>query len=84
MLGSGIDVIYPREHAALAREIARRGVLLTGIPGTPPAPRNGAQPHRERPALGALIVEAATQSRSLITARLAADQGREVFAVPET
>ncbi len=85
VLGSGIDVIYPREHAALAREIARRGVLLTEYPpGTPPAPRNF--PARNRIvsglALGALIVEAATQSGSLITARLAADQGREVFAVP--
>lgn len=85
VLGSGIDVVYPREHGALAREIARRGALLTEYPpGTPPAPHNF--PARNRIvsglSLGALVIEAASQSGSLITARLAAEQGREVFAVP--
>jgi DNA processing protein len=86
VLGRGLDAIYPRENASLAREIVgRQGVLVTDLPiGTPPLKQNF--PRRNRIlsglAVGTLVVEAALQSGSLITARLAADQGREVFAIP--
>ena len=85
VLGSGIDVVYPRRNAELAEEIARRGLLLSELaPGTPPAAHNF--PRRNRLisglAQGCLVVEAALASGSLITARAAADQGREVFAIP--
>jgi DNA processing protein len=85
VLGSGIDVVYPRRNAELAGEIARRGVLLSELaPGTPPAAHNF--PRRNRLisglAQGCLVVEAALASGSLITARAAAEQGREVFAIP--
>jgi DNA processing protein len=86
VVGRGLDEIYPRENAALAREIiAGEGVLTTDLGiGTPPLKQNF--PRRNRIlsglAVGTLVVEAALQSGSLITARLACEQGREVFAIP--
>src|SRR5262245_51400817 len=85
ILGTGIDVVYPRRNAELAAEVARRGLLLSEFsPGTRPAAHNF--PRRNRLisglAQGCLVVEAALASGSLITARAAADQGREVFAIP--
>lgn len=85
VLGTGIDVVYPSRNAALAAEIAERGLLLSEFPlGTAPAGQNF--PRRNRLisglARGCLVVEAALASGSLITARAAADQGREVFAMP--
>jgi DNA processing protein len=86
VVGRGLDAVYPRENSGLAREIVeRQGVLVTDLPvGTPPLKHNF--PRRNRIlsglAVGTLVVEAALQSGSLITARLAGDQGREVFAIP--
>ncbi|MGB7739813.1 MAG: DNA-processing protein DprA [Steroidobacteraceae bacterium] len=86
VVGRGLDAIYPRENESLAREIiGRQGALVTDLAiGAPPLKQNF--PRRNRIlsglAVGTLVVEAALQSGSLITARLAADQGREVFAVP--
>ncbi|MEY2919455.1 MAG: hypothetical protein RL261_760 [Pseudomonadota bacterium] len=86
VVGRGLDAVYPRENTALAQEIVgRQGVIVTDLPiGTPPLKQNF--PRRNRIlsglAVGTLVVEAALQSGSLITARLAADQGREVFAIP--
>ncbi|WP_251366749.1 DNA-processing protein DprA [Polynucleobacter sp. MWH-Svant-W18] len=83
--GTGVDVIYPREHLRLARTIAKQGLLLSELPpGTPP--RAFHFPKRNRIiaalSLGVIVIEAAERSGSLITARLAAELGREVFAVP--
>lgn len=83
--GTGPDQIYPGANARLAKELAVNGVLITEFPvGTPP--RKHHFPQRNRVisglALGTLVVEAARRSGSLITARLAAEQGREVFAIP--
>jgi DNA processing protein len=85
VIGTGIDRIYPASNAALAREIAERGVIISEFPlGTPPLAANF--PRRNRliagMSRGCLVVEAARQSGSLITARLAAEAGREVFAIP--
>ena len=85
LVGTGLDRVYPRAHLKLAREIADRGLLLSEFPiGTPPLAAHF--PLRNRLiaglGLGTLVVEAALKSGSLITARLAAEFGREVFAIP--
>ncbi len=85
VFGAGPDVIYPREHAGLAEEIAAAGALVAEFPpGT--EPRRGQFPQRNRIisglAVGTLVVEAGLRSGALVTARNAAEQGREVFAIP--
>jgi DNA processing protein len=85
VLGCGVDVVYPRRHAALYQEVVEGGLMLSEVaPGT--APLRHLFPRRNRiisgMSLGVLVVEAAVQSGSLITARQAMEQNREVFALP--
>jgi DNA processing protein len=85
VLGSGLDILYPRVNSGLAEKIMERGAVLTEFPlGTQPLQRNF--PVRNRIisglALGLVVVEAAERSGSLISASFALDQGREVMAVP--
>jgi DNA processing protein len=85
VVGTGLDIVYPAANAPLARELARRGLLVSEFPiGAPPLEhhfprRNGIISGLAR---GVLVVEAAVASGSLITARLAGEQGRDVFAIP--
>ncbi|MGB7541444.1 MAG: DNA-processing protein DprA [Burkholderiales bacterium] len=85
VLGTGADIVYPRRNEPLAAEIAARGAIISEFAlGTPPVAGNF--PRRNRLisglARGCLVVEAALASGSLITAKLAAEQGREVLAIP--
>jgi DNA processing protein len=83
--GTGPDLVYPSRHRELARRIAEHGAIVTEYaPGTPSVPEHFPQRNRLIAGLtrGTLVVEAALQSGSLITARLATECGREVFAIP--
>ena len=85
VMGTGIDAVYPKENRRLADRISENGALVTEFPlATPPASQNF--PFRNRVisglALGVMVVEGAERSGSLITARLAYEQGRDVYAVP--
>ena len=88
MLGTGIDVVYPAENTELSRNIAASGLLVTEFP--PGSPSRGLALSASAIASSAafrkrvVVVEAKERSGSLITARLAADQGRDVMAVPGT
>lgn len=85
VLGCGIDRTYPPEHAVLRAQIERHGAVLSEFPlGAPPHSHHFPQRNRIISGLvrGVVVTEATLESGSLITARLAADQGREVFAVP--
>lgn len=83
--GTGLDIVYPREHLGLASAIGRRGLLVSELaPGL--GPKACHFPRRNRIiaalSLGILVIEAAERSGSLITARLGCELGREVFAIP--
>jgi DNA processing protein len=85
VVGTGLETTYPKEHKKLEEQIVAQGAVISEFPlGTPPLPQNF--PYRNRIlsglCFGVLIVEASEHSGSLITARLAYEQGREVFAVP--
>ena len=85
VLGTGIDIVYPRQNIGLSRAISRQGLLISELP-LGAGPKAFHFPRRNRIiaalALGVVVVEAAEKSGSLITARLAAELGREVFAIP--
>lgn len=83
--GTGLDITYPKEHFELTQQIARQGLLVSEFaPGTGPRPFHFPKRNRIIAALslGVIVIEATKNSGSLITARLAADLGREVFALP--
>ncbi len=85
VVGTGLDRVYPRRHLALAHRMAEQGLLVSEfVLGTPPSTANFPKRNRVIAGLsqGTLVVEAALASGSLITARLAADMGRDVFAIP--
>ena len=85
VVGTGLDRVYPRRHLALAHRITQTGLLVSEFAlGSSPAPANFPKRNRIIAGLsqGTLVVEAALASGSLITARLAAEMGREVFAIP--
>ena len=87
VMGTGADLIYPQTNRSLAERILANGALITEFPlGSPPLPAHFPQRNRIISGLchGALVVEAALRSGSLITARLAPEQNREVFALPGT
>lgn len=85
VLGSGVLAVYPPEHDDLATEIVGRGAVVSEVPPLT-APSRGAFPQRNRIvsglSLGTIVVQGAENSGAMITARLAGEQGREVFAVP--
>jgi len=85
VVGTGLDKVYPASNRELAHQLAQHGCIVSEFPlGTPPLPANF--PRRNRIisglSLGCLVVEASLQSGSLITARMALEQGRDVFAIP--
>ncbi len=85
VVGTGLDRVYPKRHLALARRIAEQGLIVSEYSlGTPPLPENFPNRNRIIAGLtrGTLVVEAALKSGSLITARLASESGRDVFAIP--
>lgn len=85
IVGTGLDRVYPKSHLKLAHRIAQQGLLISEYPlGTPPLAANFPQRNRIISGLtrATLVVEAALQSGSLITARLAVEQGKDVFAIP--